>query len=105
MMGYRSLELGDLGEQLGVEGKSRVPLEHTGLGCADTTSAYIARCWRSRGRYGSADPFTPGSPWRPKEIPEKLSRLAPWRANRCRTGAARRVLSTTDVTSICARDC
>ena len=35
MMGYRSLELGDLGEQLGVEGKSRVPLEHTGLGCAE----------------------------------------------------------------------
>jgi hypothetical protein len=30
MMGYRSLEHGDLGEQLGVEGKSRVPLEHTG---------------------------------------------------------------------------
>ena len=35
MMGYRSLEHGDVGEQLGVEGKSREPLEHTGLGCAE----------------------------------------------------------------------
>ena len=43
MMGYRSLEHGDLGEQLGVEGKSRVPLEHTGLGCAE----YNVRVYRA----------------------------------------------------------
>jgi len=43
MMGYRSLEHGDLGEELGVEGKSRVPLEHTGLGCAE----YNVRVYRA----------------------------------------------------------
>jgi DNA polymerase III alpha subunit (gram-positive type) len=43
MMGYRSLEHGDLGEQLGVAGKSRVPLEHTGLGCAE----YNVRVYRA----------------------------------------------------------
>ena len=43
MMGYRSLEHSDLGEQLGVEGKSRVPLEHTGLGCAE----YNVRVYRA----------------------------------------------------------
>ena len=42
-MGYRSLELSDLGEQLGVKGKSRVPLEHTGLGCAE----YNVRVYRA----------------------------------------------------------
>ena len=43
IMGYRSLEHADLGEQLGVEAKSRVPLEHTGLGCAE----YNVRVYRA----------------------------------------------------------
>jgi hypothetical protein len=43
MMSYRSLEHGDLGVQLGVEGKSRAPLEHTGLGCAE----YNVRVYRA----------------------------------------------------------
>ena len=43
MMGYRSLEHGDLGQELGVAPKSRVPLEHTGLGCAE----YNVRVYRA----------------------------------------------------------
>ena len=43
MMGYRSLEHGDVGEQLGVEDKSREPLGHTGLGCAE----YNVRVYRA----------------------------------------------------------
>jgi DNA polymerase III alpha subunit (gram-positive type) len=43
MMGYRPLEHGDLGQELGVEPKSNVPLEHTGLGCAE----YNVRVYRA----------------------------------------------------------
>jgi DNA polymerase III epsilon subunit-like protein len=34
-LGYRELSLRDLAKRLGVKGTSDVPLEHTGLGCAE----------------------------------------------------------------------
>ena len=42
LLGYRPLEHGDLAVELGVQGTSDVPLEHTGLGCAE----YNVRVYR-----------------------------------------------------------
>jgi DNA polymerase III alpha subunit (gram-positive type) len=42
LLGYRPLEHGDLAVELGVQGTSDIPLEHTGLGCAE----YNVRVYR-----------------------------------------------------------
>jgi DNA polymerase III alpha subunit (gram-positive type) len=42
LLGYRPLEHGDLARELRVQGTSDVPLEHTGLGCAE----YNVRVYR-----------------------------------------------------------